>query len=389
MKTLISAERSLAHTICRAFDAELDGEDFSTIFSQTISYLTKGITAFKFQAAMKVFCKGTGFSAKDFRLKLHESRYMSLNLKLFMLRLGRYKSINLDIVKELARELEIRVIDAKRMVQVWEQHPGLRKRIKTEARSIPEHRLPLLTIEGINEFFRTVVYKPVLKYIKWEVYKKLTFISRSNNEEYRDFHNDVLAKVVQAFYSMVPIVDKSDAHVINGLKQTVHNHVINIIKSETSQKKGRLIPIGVDSLGRPINMLVVTSQNQMAPVEGQDDSYDEVHGGTGNNLDRFELEFSISEILGKLRERSKKHRFVQILMGHDDPEFTAWLQEKKVAARNEDNVDVQMKMSTEDFNKLLGEFLHVEEHKLAAFISRLRKDLALPENMRQPAKINA
>src|SRR5438093_6426769 len=131
------------------FDVELDGEDFSTIFSQTISYITKGITAFKYQKILKPFCKGLSFSAKDFRLMLHESRYMILNLKLFMLRLGRHKSLTLPLVKEIAENLQVRVADAKRMIQVWEQHNGMRRRIKAEARRIPANRTHLLTLEGV------------------------------------------------------------------------------------------------------------------------------------------------------------------------------------------------------------------------------------------------
>ena len=387
-----SPTRSLTNTICDAFGVEKDGEEFSTIFSQTISYLTKGISAFKFQAMLKPFCKGCGFSAKDFRLRLHESRYVSLNLKLFMFRLGRLKSVTLDIAKALTKELEVKIKDAKRMLQVWEQHSKMRKRIKTEARKIPKDRLHLLTIEGINAFFRDVVYKPLLKYIQWFVYKKLRFVVKSNNDQFEDFHNDVLAKVVQAFYMAIPIVDRTDLHVVNGLKQTVHNHVINIIKSETSQKRGRLVPIGVDAAGNPINQLMVMAENQM-PTDGDsatgDLAYHEIHGGTGNNLDRFELEFSITEILSKLRQSSKKHRFLQLLMGHEDAEFTAWLQDRKIAARSEDNVAVQMKTSAHEFNRLLGEFLNVEESKLRAFLARLRTDLALPENMQRLERVRA
>lgn len=386
-----SPTRSLTKTICDAFGIEKDGEEFSIVFSQTISYLTKGINAFQYQNVLKPFCKGHPFSAKDFRLRLHESRYVSLNLKLFMFRLGRLKSVTLAVAKQIMKELEIKGKDAKRMLQVWDQHAAMRKRIKARAREIPKERLHLLTIEGINHFFSDVVYKPLLRYIQWFVYKKLRFVVDSNNDQFEDFHNDVLAKVVQAFYTALPVVDRTDLHVVNGLKQTVHNHVINIIKSETSQKRGRLVPIGTDAAGNPINRLVVMAENQM-PTNGEEDSnsnYHDVHGGTGNNLDRFELEFSITEILSKLRETSKKHRFLKLLMGHDDPEFTAWLQERKIASRSEDNVAVQMKTSAHDFNRLLGEFLNVEEHKLQAFLKRLRSDLALPEHMQKLDRVNA
>lgn len=392
MNTIVTGQSSLAHTIVRAFGVELDSEEFLIIYSQSISYLTKGISAFQFQYIIKPYCRGTGYSAKAFRLKLHESRYLCLNLKLFLLRMARLKSVTLDVVKELATELSIKVIDAKRMLQVWKQHPIFRRRMKAEARAIPRDQTYMLTEKGLNLFF-SEIYGDVYKYIKFLAYKKLRFIAKSSNVELTDLHNDLLSKVVQAFYALVPI-EKTQAHVINYLKRVAHNHAMNIIKTETSLKRGRLVNVGLDKDNARVFSLLMVSENQMAlPEDGSDSSYDEIHGGTSNNLDKFELEFSVSEILNKLQVRSKKYRFLQILMGHEDAEFTAWLQVRKVAGKNEDNVDVQMKLSTADFNKLLSEFLNVAEAKVNSFISRLRRDLALPSVpsgvVRQPKKIGA
>lgn len=388
MNTIISSHSSLAHMICRSFGVEVDSEDFLVLYSQSISYLTKGISAFQFQYIIKPYCKGTGYSAKTFRLKLHESRYLCLNLKLFLLRIARLKSVTISLVKELASELHIKVIDAKRMLQVWQQHPIFRKRMKAESRSIPKDQLYLLTEKGLNLFF-SEVYADVYRYIRFLTYRKLRFIAKSSNVELTDLHNDLLSKVVQAFYALVPI-EKTTAHVINYLKRVAHNHAMNIIKTETSLKRGRLVNVGTDKDNARVFSLLMVSENQMAlPADGDTSSYDEIHGGTSNNLEKFELEFSVSEILSKLQQRSKKYRFLQILMGHEDTEFTAWLQVRKIATKSEDNVDVQMKLSAADFNKLLSEFLNVTESKVNSFISKLRRDLALPTGAVRQAKVGA
>lgn len=386
--TFAATEVSLTKLICLTFDVEKDGEDFSLIFSQTLSYLTKGTSYSAYQNCLKPYCKGRGLSAQQFRLKLHESRYLLLHLKLYMLRLARLRTFDVKLAKQLAEEAQVKVIDAKRIVQVFHQHAAMRKRLKLAARKIPKERLHLLTLEGVNKYFSDVVYTPVVKSIDSKVWEKMRFLVGTSNADLRDFNNDVLAKALEAFYKMMPVTDRTDLHFVNGLKQTVKNHVNNMISAEKAQKRSRTETVGFDAQGKHINQMKVSSENQMTPVEGQEEgsSYDEIHGGTGNNLDRFELEFSISEILDKLKSQSKKYRFLQILMGHEDIEFTVWLQEKKIATRNEDNVDVQMKTSTEDFNRLLGEFLNVDERKLLAFIKRLRKDLALPENMRKNPK---
>jgi hypothetical protein len=333
--------------------------------------------AFRYQDEIKVFCKGTGMSAKQFRLKLHESRYLSLSLKLFLFRIARYRSVTLEMVKELCAELKIKVIDAKRMLQVWNQHPLFRKRMKAEAKAVHKSQTYLLTESGLNLFFNEI-YPDVYKKIKFLAYKKLRFIAKSSNVELRDLENELLSKVVQAYYMMVPIT-KTELHVINYLKRVAHNHAMNIIKAETSLKKGRLVSVGTDKEQNRVFSLLMVSENQMAlPVDGSDASYDEVHGDTSNNLEKFELEFSVSEILSRLQQTSKKYRFLKLLMGHEDSEFTTWLQARKIATRSEDNVDVQLKLTTTEFNKLLSQFLNVAEDKVNAFILKLRRDLALP-----------
>lgn len=376
------AHRSLAHTIVTLFDIELDGVEFSTIYSQTLSYLTKGIGAFDFQHAMKPYCKGRDFSAKDYRLKLHETRYVSLHLKVFMLRLSLVKSIDLDFVKALAEELEIRVKDAKRMVRVWEQHPALRRRLKAEAKAIPAERHELLTMDGIDRYFREQVYSNLMRYIKFFVYKKLRFLSNANNDTFADLQNDVLEKCVQAYYGMVPLAEYTDLHMKNSLNQTAHNHVLNIIEAGTRLKSGRIAQVGIDANGNPINELIVASENQQRLTgNGEDEDGGEQTGilkGVSHPMEKFELEFSISEIMNRLQAQSKKHRVLKILMGNDDPQFTGWLIRHKHCKRSETNYDLQLRVDPAAFNEMLAQFLQVEKKAFDRFLKSLRVELGLP-----------
>ncbi len=372
---------SLAGIICNSFDVELDSETFYVLYGQTVSYLTKGITAFAFQNFLKPYCKALDFSAKTFRLRLHKTRYLSLDIKMFMLRLARVKSVTMTVVKALRDEFDLYIIDAKRIVEVWRTQSKFRARLKRVAKAVPKEVSHLLENKGLQELFERL-YPRLLKHIKWLTYKKLSFLIRSTNETPADFHNALLEKVVQAFYGQVPIM-KGDAFLINYLNRAATNHSTNIIKSETTLKRGRLVADGVDAQGKLRHTLLCASENQRAPApEGAENlSYTDVD--TGNDMNRFELQFSVSEILSKLAARSKKHRLMLLLMGSEDQEFTDWLRVRKLATKLEDNADVQSRVTVVEFNKLVSAFLHVSETKTNVFLLRLRKQLALPDEAKR------
>ena len=369
-------KKSLAGLICNSFEVELDSEEFYVLFGQTVSYITKGISAFTFQHFLKPYCKHLDMSAKAFRLKLHRTKYLSLDIKMFMTRMARVKSVTLTVVKELTKEFDLYIIDAKRIVEVWKAQSKFRARLKKVAKAVPKDESQLLTAEGLKQLFCRV-YPSVFKYIKFITHSKLRFLMKSTNQLPADFHNDLLEKVVQAFYSQVPI-DKDELHLINYLKRSAHNRAMNIIKSETSLKRGRLVNAGVDRNGMPRYELLCAAENQRALRPDGSEQQDYTDVDTGNDMQRFELQFSVSEILSRFHMASKKHRLMLLLMGTEDAEFTAWLKTKKVASKVEDNADVQQRVGVEEFNKLVSAFLHVSETKTNIFLLKLRKHLALP-----------
>lgn len=377
---MAAPKNSLAGIICTSFQVELDSKEFYVLFGQSVSYITKGISAFAFQHLIKPYCKKDGPSAKVFRLRLHKTKYLGLDMKMFLLRLSIVKTVTLRLVKELTSEFELYVTDAKRVLHVWRTQSALRARLKSAARALPKSEAHLLTHSGLTALF-TKLYPRIFKYIKFITYKKLRFLVRSTNQTHEDFHNELLEKVVQAFYSQVPIV-KDEAYLTNYLNRAAHNHAINIIKSETTLKRGRLISAGVDRNGLPRYELLCAAENQRAVRADAQEHVSYTDVDTGNDMQYFELQFSVSQILSTLEQRSKKHRMLMLFMGTEDKEFTDWLRSVKAATRAEDNVDVQSKVSVTAFNRLVSEFLHVSETKTNVFLLGLRKKLALP----QPAR---
>jgi len=372
-------ETSLVFLITSMFGIEVDSEDFSILFDQTVSYLTDGITAFEYQHTIKPFCSGTEHSAKVFRLQLHATRYLSLNLKLYAYTLGVNRSVDTDGAKTAAKALGIPNCDAARIFKCWNANQKFRARIKRHVSSLSKTGIPastLLTEQYIDNWFSNCIYAKVYSYIKFITYSKLRFIAKSSNVEFCDLHNDLLYKITQSYYSITPTT-MVEAHVVNYLKRVAHNHAMNIIKAETTQKRGRLVNSGRDRENNRLFTLQVVSENQRIPTsDGELPSYEEVDTCV---TEQFDLQISVSQILTSLDRRSKKYRLLTILMGTEDQGFTEWLRSRNQCNQSQDNCDVQDRLTPRAFKALLSDFLNVSEDRVNVFLFKVKHDLALDD----------
>ncbi len=359
---------SLSSLIVSKFGCDMDSDSFYTVFAHTLSYLTRGIDYSEFQSRLKPLCRDESFSAKDFRLHLHETEYLSLILRLFVLRLGKYRTITQSLARGFAKEYGVRISDAKRIYRFWKEQNRFRSRIRREAKSynVDTHLNRQILSAALNE-----VMGPVTKYIKWYTYSKLRFICKSQNKDLMDLHTDLKIKVMEAFYKMMPSTMEPQ-HVINYLKRVVHNSGINIINANTSLKAGRLVnndPTKNDSFS-----LLVVSENQMRISADSDPvSYEELAGH--DPITKVEIEHSVNTIVSSIKKGGKKHKFLTILMGADDAEFTSWLQRNRYCSAGETNSDLQVRECPTKFNILLARFLRVTTDQVTRFLGRLRSSL--------------
>lgn len=361
---------SLCKLIVSRFGFDPSGDDFYTVFAHTLSYLTRGIDYAEFQSRLKPFCHDEDFSAKDFRLVLHETQYMSLALRLFVLRMGKTRTSKQEDAKAFASEYGLFNCDARRIFRFWKEQPRFRARIKKEAKAytVDAHlNLDVLT-HSLNH-----VMVPVTKYIKHYTYKKLRFICKSQNMDLADLHAELKIKVMGAYYKMMPST-MEEAHVVNYLKRSVHNSGINIISANTSLKAGRLVNNDPTNKSADSFSLLVVSENQMRlSPNGEAISYEELAGH--DPIEQVEAEHSVSKIISTVKPGGKKYKFLAILMGADDSEFTHWLQRNRYANARETNSDLQARECPVKFNILLGRFLRVTELQVTRFLGRLREYL--------------
>ena len=345
-----------------------DEEEQLALYAETVLYLSGALSAFDYQNIIRHSC--TQRSPKVFRLSLLTDKYKLVNIKLYLFALLKEKEPAANTLKKLAAEFCIYPSDSKRISALVTNCSWFKREARRVLRGISKTNT-MLTMVGIDRIFQQV-YEPVYKYAKALAYKKLRFIAKSNNYEIADLAEDIMEKVVQSFYLLVP-TDQPVEYVQNYLKRSAHNRAINLIKTHTTQKNGRIVSVSEVHGMREFSLLCV-SGNQGA-INPEAPTLDVDHGDDGKAVAEFETRFSVSEILTKHQRSERKYQFLIILMGEPDSDFTSWLQQNGYCKQDEDNTDVQMKTGVEEFNKLIARYMEVRYEHIRNFIDSLRPEL--------------
>ena len=351
---------------CLALGIEPDSDQAVYVFAESVLYLVGATGAFEFQKHIKPYCKTR--SAKLFRLRLRENSYTNLDLKLFVLNVERTCSTPQSATR-VSMQYGITKRDTKLVWWLFSDNSWFRTAVRKHVKSVLR-KAPVPTYDEIHAVF-DIVYPSVFKYIKHVTYTKLRFLVNSTNSTLQDYHSELAIKLVQSFYALVPI-QLPEAHLINYLKRSMHNHAMNMIKSGTTQKRGRMVSSDPsDRGGRKFNMLCL-SQNQMALTsDGEAQDVD----GVDESASIFELRFSITEVLDSLKLQSRKYRFLSLLLGTEDKEFSQWLQMNNHCQKHEDNVDAQHKLGSEAYTGLVSKFLCVPKKNVDTFLKSLQLQL--------------
>lgn len=375
--------KSICKMIVHLLDIDPDTSDMYYVLAEAVLYLLrvprsesaggKQNGAFAFQKSIKPWC--CGLSAKDFRLKLHNYRNVSLGIKLLVLWQARHRALELSDMLDKATALGVCQRDAVCLYDLFVECSWYRREVKGVLKVLPKNCI-FDSYEAVDAFY-TRIEPEVMKKIRSITYRKLRFLAEANNEPLTEYHSTLSEHVVKVLHKMLP-TDKSEEYIVNYVKQSIHNHAINLIKYGTSQKRGRLKDMGLDKNNiRRSASLQVVSINQMIPVIGSDgvaltpDAADPI-----DTAARFEAEFCVSEILDRFKHTTKRYRLITILLGEYDEEFSQWLRSKSLLCTGLDNTDFQSSSSPDQYNRLLSEFLRVSYNKVEQFLDSIRELLA-------------
>jgi len=356
--------------------------EFTEVYAYCISYLTNGVTAFKFQRQVREYLP-KGLSAKVFRLHLLKNKYNYFTLKLFVLNLSKIKLNDYPTAEELARSFGVHSKDFKVIHELWATSPRFRKRIRTWVKELPKGCD--LTPKGIETEFSNEIYPVVFKKIKGVAYSKLRFIARSSNLDLTDLQSELALKCIQSYYKIVP-TNQGQAYVINYLKRAITNHSTNMIMTATTKKHGRLICTGVDSNNDRVFSLRTVAENQMTVTTNlngdttESSIQDQDYCSSDPTL-ALENEICVTTILDKYKAKAKKHRLLLLLMGKFDEQFTEWLHGRKLCLPREDNCSLQDRLDQNEFRKLISQFLHIDDAKVNVFLFKLGQSISNPPSL--------
>lgn len=364
----------LRDLICSELDLEFRSSKFYQVLQCICQYIVGTKGAFDFQSEIQAIVDFSelDISAKDFRLKLLSVNKSQIGLKFYVLNL-----IRTNVEKSDVKELAVRCgLDKKDGLAVYVVIHPLRFKLRRHeyVKSLDKELIDPSNIRKLEQLFVSL-YGKMLSTAKQIAYTRLRFCSTSTNQEMKDFHADLMMKAVQSFYRLVPTT-QPDAYILNYLRRSISNDAKNMIKKYTSKKNGRLIGTGKDQFGANRSELLVVSENQLNIKSDSDDqvSYDQLMAWdiTVDSLTTSEIEFSIQQILEKYSHLTTKSRALKLLFGQEDPEFTHWLQEKNLIKPDQDNVDLQDRVSPVEFQAVIADFLKVDKPQLGAFLSKIK-----------------
>lgn len=374
-----AAKDSLAALIVDDMNLVLDGAEFNNIYKRTISYIVGQDAAFAHQAFLKQFCgKHLRHSAKNLRLRVLHSNHL-FTIKMFTMKLSMLRSVSESDIITVASEFKVRMSDARRIHAILLDDPKFKLGIRGIVKELP-HQSTQLSMEYTSKLFSDI-FKGVHVYIKSLVYRKLRFVAKSQNLGLEDLQGEVLLKVVQAYYKVVPTT-MSDDHIANYLRRAAHNHIMNMISSATTQKRGRLVNAGLDRNKERTFSMIVLSENQLNvnSLDGEEINYDELGADQQHEAERLDLKISVAQLLDQSRADRKKFKMLTILMGSYSKQFTLFLRQSKLCSISETNVEVQLRIPADTYIQLVGQHLKLNSVNLKAIVNDVKVSLGSEES---------
>lgn len=360
---------------------ELLTENNKTLDAQTIIEFSKPVllhvigaySAYECQRNLKDFITSdANGSAQKFRLRLSGMSYIHLNLKYFMLNVMKRSNYTGDDIRQWMRDFSVSEQDAKLVVRVVKCRgiKGCAKKVLSEVKT---SEIDAAAFRNVYATFKEI-YPDISRHIKSRTYKKLRFLSVSCNIEFHDFNMELMCKALQTYIRMVP-TRKSPLHVANYIRNSINNHVTNMIKSGTAQKRARMVKGGADGFGGDRFDILTVSENQLQHALGVEDtvSYENLQDINVNAEEEYKnlSELNFERLLRRFGTTTKKRVLLELVACCEHKAFTKWLQKHNRIKEHEDNVDFNDRIGFKLYLRNVCEFLNVCESRVLAFIKNI------------------
>jgi hypothetical protein len=338
----IANKTSLAKFISDYFEVPCGSKDFLYIYSSSLKYLTKTITAGTMHKRIKTV---TNKSVKVFRLQLVNVGYYLLNVKMWLIHSyankrnpkwnGRAELDSMGIMKYDKLYLPQFVSD-----------PELRSQVKAMMFQLGG-KVGIPTIKSLKETLIKVVQlaevklKPLINNLLWT---KLKFLVQCGSLDFESVKGELKAKMIQTFYWLAPYRKESINHWVMSMIKPIKNHAINLINFHTTQKRTRMIE----------------ENGVYKVVETSVDSVEEDRlGDMGAVVEDIESKIVAQQLIDRYGITAKRITAFKLMAGVYDEKFTTWLKEHQYISNNSnfDNTDFQEQVRNKFFLKLVARYV--------------------------------
>lgn len=336
-------------------------------------YICRGCKAAELNDLLKESLDWSGKSCIDFRAKLANG-YLLKNFKLYF-----YARVIGEKVR--AEDFGITPADVALVNALLRSQTELSQRLLNVCRVDYADGYPARSLEVFDRAIHKAVVK--LRESKWSekfVKKKFKFLTRSGQLTEDIIISSMTDYGLRAVYRAYPRI-KNVLHLMNIMKAGMRNRGQNIIKEETTLKRKRLVCNDDGTFSGVVLSLNFADYEQTFSQErigsgsmsvcnslmcGLDGTSCEYERPT--DVDRIrDLRQVVDTILVKTRGEDPK-RFISLLMGLYDEEFSTWL--------GQDNDAAVSKMDRHAYCEKVRKFMRLPRSKARDFMQFLRTELA-------------
>lgn len=355
--------RSLSSLFEKALNVSYDSDQGREIFDAVVEHfvLSTPITQFHKKLDSLVDFKNLETSASQFRVALGESGQVIFNLRYYACFLSNYHGLNAQVAEEYYTSYDLCRCDAVRIYQAVKK---LRTTIKAfcTKRGYNRNDFSVQQFDAVRFGFDKH-YTEILKFIRIKTKRKLRFVYQFNNMDRRDFHAELLICALRAYYKLHPC-RKSDEYVLNYMRSTVNNKIVNLIEYYTTEKRQTLVSFG-DADNRSYQLNVV-AESQMSNIRSHDSEGEEIpieHYYDESVLTKLlsEFDYSVDRWLKKFKGTHKAF-ILSVFIGREVETFTSWLRSKRVLRANGKNSqDFIASKSRSEVIEIVGSYIERDE----------------------------
>ena len=342
--------KSLKQFISDKLELIPDSDGVTQVFTATVKHILGGLDCPEYHRAIKDHANFSAleFSPKDFRLKLKDFGYAAFNIKFYLFSILKSKKVFKE-ARFYSRASEYR-IEAEDICLCY--HALKSDRTQELIKSLPR----------FSSFTRKQVYPKAFNFARRSLAKlavdvephckklsvsKLAFITRYNGMEKHEYTSDLVLKAISAYYQMLPVDlehkrkhnqdDRNLEYELNYMRRAATHHCSSIIKSNTTEGRGRLFNMGSDNGENAVYVVRTINESQISITAEDGQGVEDYstfasleRSGALTNVEDFHL--TVDRILSRMKPTKRK--LVYKLLTKQSKKFEHWLEDNNLVRSN-------------------------------------------------------